>query len=121
MSNNIDTWKTKEIKNLQIPLSAFFLHERKDFHPQIQKNENGKTIVDFGDDEIKGVENNGIITVEEISFSGDFSGINYNEILKPALEKSKGILTVVTVWEGGDSIYSLEFKDGEINDVEVEL
>ena len=121
MSYNIDTWKTKELKNLQIPLSAFFLYERKDWHPQINKTENGKTIVDFGNDEIIGIETNGIITVEKISISGEFSGTIYNEMLKPALEKSKGILTVITIWEGGDSIYRLEVKNGDVKDTEVDL
>ena len=33
MSYNIDTWKTKKLENLNIPISAFYKHQRDDWHP----------------------------------------------------------------------------------------
>mgnify|MGYP001581279578 CR=1 FL=1 len=49
MSYNIDTWKTKRLENLVIPMGAFFIHERKDWHPKVETDtETNETILKCG-------------------------------------------------------------------------
>ncbi len=87
MSYNIDTWKTKELLNLKVPIKSFFKSERKDFHPT-KKIENGKIILDFGEDKIIGTKVDNSIIIEKISFSGECSGIYYHKILLPAFDRN---------------------------------
>lgn len=69
MSYNIDTFKIKKLENLEIPLSAFFEHEREDWHPEKEYDENGKLTLNCGCEQtITGIVENGILKVEEIRF-----------------------------------------------------
>lgn len=136
MSYNIDTWKTKKLENLEIPIKEFFTHVRKDFHPEITKgweqhtldcmefvptNIEEQIVLEAGEDEIIGIEKDGILKVLSINLVGCFSGVFYEQIFKPALLKSTGKLEAVTVWEGGDSILKLFVKDGKVKESPVDL
>jgi len=121
MSYNIDTWKTKELKDLKIPLSLFSELGNEDYRPKVTKNDDGKTVVDFRNDEIIGVETNGILLVEKIHLFGVASGYLYHEYLLPILEKSTGVLTAVTIGEHGDSISRLECVNGKVTETNIEL
>ena len=123
MSYNIDKWRTKKLENLVIPMGAFFIHERKDWHPKVETDsETNETILKCGcEQEIKGAIQEGSFYVSEFQFYGDGSGTFYRWILIPALEQSKGILEAVLIWEGGDSISRLTVIDGEITDKEIDL
>ena len=128
MSYNIDTWKTKKLDSLAIPLSAFYAHERKDFHPRtiinIQEGEGGDYSIILEASEGKGIHGllvDGVVRVETIEIRGEFSGTMYREVLIPALEKSTGELEAVLIWEGGDSVTRLAVKDGHIIDTDIEL
>lgn len=113
MSYNIDTFKIKKLENLEIPLSAFFEHERSDWHPEKEFDENGKLTLNCGcEQEINGYVDNNILKVESMDMYGEGSGTFVNWILEPALKKSKGVLEASCVWEGGDSINKLIVHDG---------
>ena len=123
MSYNIDNWKTKKLENLVIPISAFFIHERKDWHPKIETNiETNETILKCGcEQEIKGTIRDGEFHVSDFEFYGEGSGTFYDWILEPALEESTGTLKAVLIWEGGDSITRLKVENGNVESSEVEL
>ena len=118
MSYNIDTWKTKKLENLTIPLKAFFKHERTDWHPKQPEIVNAETMeieMECGCEQlIKGTLKDGIIHVTELEMYGEGSGTFKGWILDEALKQSKGELEAVLVWEGGDSITRLKVKDGVI-------
>jgi len=124
MSYNIDTWKTKKLENLNVPISAFYKHERSDWHPT-------KTILDMDTKEIalecvfgqiiKGILSEGVLSISEFEMHGEGSGTFKGWILDEALKESTGELEAVLVWEGGDSITRLNVKDGKIAELEVEL
>jgi len=126
MSYNIDTWKTKKIDNLTMPLSALYeISEdlgRRGWRPdRPQIMEDGSVVISLGESEIKGRLANGILSVSEIDISGEGSGIYLEGILKPALKRSKGKLTAVLVWEGGDSVNRMTVEDGEVTEEEIDL
>lgn len=125
VSYNIDTWKTKRLGNLTIPLKAFFKHERKDWHPNqpvIDNAETGEVVLECGcGQEIKGVLKDGNLLVTEFDMTGEGSGTFYEWILVPALEESAGTLEAVLIWEGGDSIQRLKVKDGKVRSSDIKL
>lgn len=125
MSYDISTWKTKRLENLIIPLSAFYKHERSDWHPSqptIVKAVTGEISLACGcEQEIKGILSGENIRVTEFNMRGEGSGTFYNWILEPALQESTGILEAIMVWEGGDSINKLTAIDGKVETVPVEL
>ena len=120
MSYNIDTWQTKKIKDLKIPLNAFKLSNRKDWHPEIKIMEplilpEGIPVImrageDFGG--IKGFmdSDHKILTVTYIYITGEGSGGFMHYVMEEAL-----------IWEGGDSITRLIVKDGELTEEDIEL
>ena len=128
MSYNIDTWKTKRINNLEIPMSAFSDGIREDWLPKIAggMSDSGKEIVRILLCEGGGIggtlsDNKKWINVISISMYGEGSGTAKSAILIPALKKSVGELEAVLVWEGGDSITRLISKNGEITEKPIEL
>lgn len=122
MSYDVDTWKVKKLKNLAIPVDGFFVHPRKDWHP-----EKSVQILDqveyscFDSISIVGTEKGGMLYVSLIECSGEGSGTFLDWILEPALKHSTGELIVVRVWEGGDSIDKLIVKNGVLKTKKVEL
>jgi hypothetical protein len=124
MSYNIDTWKTKRLSNLVIPLEAFYRHGRTDFHPKavINAPESDGVALECGcGQRIVGRLADGRLRVIEFEMSGEGSGTFYHEVLEPALRESAGLLEAVLVWEGGDSINRLKVRDGKVESEEIEL
>jgi hypothetical protein len=125
MSYNISKWKTKKLENLTIPLTAFYKHERTDWHPNepvITNAEISEVRLKCGcEQSIKGILKDGLLTVTEFEMSGEGSGTFYAFILRPALAESTGRLEAVMIWEGGDSIKKLTAVDGVVEVEDVEL
>lgn len=124
MGYNIDTWKTKSLENLIIPMSAFFKHSRTDWHPELHVEDaaTGKAILECGcEQEIHGVLEDDKFKVTEFDMTGDGSGTFMEWILEPALSESTGYLKATLIWEGGDSIERLEVRDGQITKTPIEL
>ena len=124
MSYDIDTWKTKKLENLNVQISAFYKHERDDWHPQQLTVIDAKKMeveLECGCEQlIKGTLKDGILNITKFEMYGEGSGTFKSWILDEALKESTGELEAVLVWEGGDSITRLNVKDGEISELEVE-
>ena len=106
MSYNIDTWKTKELRNFRIEMTALRFKEDYLDHPTVDVQ-------------------TGILTftgrAEGFELHGEGSG-TVQEYLKEAVYPcSTGLLSAVLVWEGGDTIEWLTIKDGVITEEEIEL
>jgi len=118
MSYNIDTWKTKSIDSLEIPLAV--IHKMPDVEVKLL-NDNKVCITGLSEGfEINGDLNGKNIAVNDITTWGEGSGHTWDDLLK-ALKHSKGNLVATQVWEGGDSITRLIVKDGTITEEKVEL
>ena len=121
MSYNIDTFKIKKLENLEIPLSAFFEHERDEWHPEKEYDENGKLTLNCGcGQEISGTVENNVLKVDGMKMHVEGSGTFVNWILESALKKSKGILEASCVWEGGDTINKLIVNNGNVEWEDIE-
>jgi hypothetical protein len=121
MSYNTDTWKTKELVNLVIPISSLFKHERTDWHPGREDKPDRKAYFTIIDSEIVGITDGDFLHVTDISICGEGSGTAWNWIVEPALKESTGRLVAVRVWEGGDSIDRLTVIDGVVTSENVDL
>lgn len=122
MSYNIDTFIVKQLEDLKIPVSSFFIHERDDWHPEKKIDENGKLTLLCGcGQEIVGVVDGDMINIESISMSGEGSGTFVNWILESALKHSTGKLVASCVWEGGDSIKKLTVNNGKVEWEEIDI
>lgn len=125
MSYNIDTWKTKELKDLVIPVKSLYPEGFKNWHPENPEiNIITKKISITGGAEgfeIIGEINEGMLYVEKITNHGEGSGHFQHYVLIPALRQSKGILTASCVWEGGDSITRLTAANGVVNDESIDI
>lgn len=122
MPYNIDNWKTKELENLEIPLSAFFPESNEMWWPEKELMENGTMILTFCDTaQVIGWMGGDYLHVKDIEFYGEGSGTSMAEIFEPALEQSKGKLVASLVWEGGDSINRLHVIDGHVEWEDIEI
>lgn len=121
MSYNVDTWKTKQLNRLRIPLASFFKHARKDWHPEKEFDQAGHLTLICCESEIKGTIENDILTVDSIKCAGEGSGTFIDWILNPALADSTGELVATCVWEGGDTINRLTVTDGKVDWEDIEL
>ena len=125
MSYNIDTWKTKKLESLVIPLKSLFIHDRTDWHPsqpEIINAETNEVSIKCGcGQEIKAILKDGNLHITEFEIYGEGSETLMNWILEPALKQSTGKLEAVLVWEGGDSITRLSVNNGELKSENVEL
>ena len=123
MSYNIDTWKLKKLEDLIIPISAFFKHERKDWHPEIKYDGNFVVFYSIMESEIEGTltESTDAVIVSKIKISGEGSGTLMDWIIEPALKESSGYLEAVCIWEGGDSITRLKVENGVVVDEKIDL
>lgn len=122
MSYNCDTFKTKKIKNLKIPVASLYKSERSDWHLDRTNNDDGS--VTFGGMEgivLSGVIEDEVFICKSINCSGEGNGFIMNEILEPALKDSKGELIASCVWEGGDSINRLIVQDGNVEWEDIEI
>ena len=134
MSYNIDTWKTKKLENLVIPLNALYEGVNENWKPEQPKiidwvtDENGmvamKVEIECGGGQlIKGtiIDKHSKLYVTEIDMSGEGSGSFMYKIFEHALKQATGELTAVCIWEGEDSITRLIVKDGVLTEERVEL
>jgi hypothetical protein len=117
MSYNIDTWRTKKIEALTIPMDAFLVDGF-----DIRMTGASSVRIGGGSDlfKIEGQLVSGNVVVEKIYNIGEGSGHFANTLLD-ILRKSTGYLEAVLVWEGGDSITRLIAKDGEVTEANIEL
>ena len=122
MSYNCDTWKTKELVDLRIPVDSLFKHERADWHPTKKDADDGSVSFSIMDgSRIVGRIEGGLLWVSSIESCGEGSGTALHWIIEPALADSSGKLVAVRVWEGGDSIDCLIVSDGNVRSEAVEL
>ena len=121
MAYDVDTWKTKELVDLRIPVASLYVHERKDWHPERTDVDGCATFTIGEGTKIVGRVVAGIIMVDEIESHGEGSGTALRWIIVPALEQSIGKLVATRVWEGGDSIDRLTVKNGVVTREELKF
>jgi hypothetical protein len=122
MSYNCDTWKTKELVDLRIPVASLFKHSRTDWYPEREDNDDGSVCFRIMEgSQITGRIEGDWLLVSSIEAYGEGSGTALHWIIEPALADSKGKLVASRVWEGGDSIDCLIVEDGNVRSEAVEL
>jgi hypothetical protein len=126
MSYNISVFKVKKLENLIIPLRAFYISPRKDWHPESRKHKDGLITLSGCDGEgvtgvMDGSMGNIVLKVRDVHICGEGSGCFMREIFEPALEKSTGFLTASCIWEEGDSISKLIAENGDIRWENIEI
>lgn len=123
MSYNCDSWKTKVIEDLRIPMASFFKHKRTDWHPRPLVGDDGFTVigVELCESTITGKVVDGVLEVDKINIRGEGSGTALEWIFRPAFEDSTGKFSAVTVWERGDSTCSITVEDGVYKEEQIEL
>jgi len=122
MGYNVDTWKTKELDNLRVPVASLFKHERSDWHPARQDKADGTTVFCVMEgSKLRGKIEGDTLVVSSIESYGEGSGTSLNWIIEPALQDSTGKLVAVRVWEGGDSIDRFTVIDGVVTSENIEL
>lgn len=118
MSYNIDSWKTRKIENLVIPVSALMT---EGIRITIEAVNHVTVRGDAEGFSIKGIlKPDSLIEVNYVSNYGEFSG-NFMEVVEEILRKSTGTLEAVLIWEGGDSVEKLTVVDGNITRKEIDL
>jgi hypothetical protein len=118
MSYNIDTWKTKELDNLRIPLSIV----HSDHHLRISFLENDRVKI-YGDAEVfelTGILDNDDIIIKGITLRGIGSGTSWDHF-QDILTKSMGKLVATQIWEGGDTITRLIVENGKVREEDIEI
>lgn len=118
MSYNISSWKTKKFDSLIVKISDL----TKMSYITITLLEDNLVEAEglcegFS---LEGKLDGDIINISEIHYSGEGSGSEWDNF-KDMLEKTKGQLEVVQVWEGGEYITRLEVDDGSVIESEIEL
>lgn len=126
MSYNVDTWKTKELVDLVIPVASLFKHERSDWHPRKEHHDDGSITFSIMEccnvnGTIGIVDHCEFLRVTYIQASGEGSGRALYWIIEPALADSRGKLVASRVWEGGDSIDRLTVIDGVVSSEPIEI
>jgi hypothetical protein len=124
MSYNIDTFKVKQLKDLVIPVSSLYEHQREDLYPTKMFSKENDSWVRFQFMEscfIEGPVINDAIHVRSIDWCGEGSGNDMHDILEPALKNSTGVLIASCVWEGGDSINQLRVENDKVEWVDIEI
>ena len=118
MSYNIDTWKTKKLENLVIPMSEI----RKLPYVDVYLDEDGNIDISGVSEmfEITGTLDGKSVRVVTICHEGERSGHTW-DALKTCLKSSTGEFVATQVWEGGDSITRLIVKDGIVTEENIEL
>ena len=125
MATDIISWKTKELNNLVIPLKAFYLSERKDWHPTQPKIVNTETMeVELEDgcgQTIKGFLKDGSLQVIEFEMHGEGSSSFKYYCLDNALKNSTGELKATLIFEGDGEIFKLHVKDGVLTEEKIDI
>lgn len=120
MTYNISNMRVKEIKMTITPeqMNAIVDGEHElvfdldKSHWHLNKNGEGFSM--------SGRMMDGNYEVEEINCSGEFSGTEWHEIVKPLLERTRAIFSALLVWEGGDIIERILVTAGNIEQQEVD-
>lgn len=115
MSYNISTWKKQKFKGFKIPLEL--IDEAGGQFYKIGKK--GSVFSFHGHGEIEGVEIDNDLEVLEIRLVGEFSGHVYNEIFIENQSNLSGEMSAITVWESGDTIEKVSFKNGVFKEEEI--
>ena len=112
MSHSITHWTTKKMKDLIIPIDAFYISDRENWHPKEIENGDGTVSLSSCESEgVTGVKEKGNLFVHSIDTYGEGSGTFFNDILIPALQQSTGTLEAVNIWEGCE-IERITVRDG---------
>ena len=122
MSYNIDTWKTKELTNFRIPMSA--LHYKEDYidRPTLDPTTSLLTFTGRAECfELRGTWDGDWLAVEYVTSYGEGSGSLHEYLKDHVFPHSTGTLIAVLVWARGDTIERLTVRDGEIEEEEIEL
>ena len=120
MSYNISSWKTKELKDFQLPLDALYADDRGYLdRPEIMPDRT-TSIEGMDGTVIKGKLIDNQLIISSITCYGEGSGTTY-DILLISFRSSMGTLIAVCVWEGGDSISRLTVQNGTITEEQIEL
>ncbi len=115
MSYNCDSWKTKELVDLRIPVASLFKYPRKNWHPTRTNNDDGSVCFSVMDgSKITGRIEGDWLLVSSIEAHGEGSGTALICIIEPALAESTGRLVAIRIWESGDSIDRLIVDNGKV-------
>jgi hypothetical protein len=118
MAYNVTTWKTKELKNLRIPVAS--LYKQAYWCPD-REVQGATSVFSVGEASIEGVIDGDYLKVTDIDISGECSGTALRLIFEPALADSRGRLVATRIWEGGDSIDRLTVVDGVVTTEPIEI
>lgn len=126
MSYDVDTWKTKNLVDLVIPVESLLRVERDDWRPRRERLEDGSVSFTITEDcwirgTVEIVDYSELLRVTAIQMSGDGSGTALRMVIEPALKDSRGILVAARVWEGGDMIDRLTVVDGAVSTELIEI
>lgn len=56
------------------------------------------------------------LEIKQPTWSGDWSGIAYEECLKEILQQTKGTAAIRFIWEHGDSETALKVHNGKVSE-----
>lgn len=122
MSYNIDTWKTKELRNFRIKMEALRYKEDYLDHPTLDTQTGILTFTGRAAGfELRGVQSGAWLDVDAIESYGEASGTMHEYLKETILAQSTGVLVAVLIWEGGDTIERLTVRDGAITEESIEL
>ena len=122
MSYNIDTWKTKELRNFRIEMTALYYKEDYLDHPTVDIQMGILTFTGRAEGfELRGVQSGAWFDVDSIESHGEASGTMQEYLKEYVFPHSTGLLSAVLVWEGGDTIERLTVKDGMVEEEAIEL
>ena len=117
MSYNIDSWKTKKIENLSVPMPIMTEYAKEGAF--VMNLINGSISVTGGSESFEMVGTLSTWPPEKADFiiksihnSGESSGRFQANVVDDILSKSRGTLEAVLVWEGGDSVEKCTWVDG---------
>ena len=127
MSYNITHSKVERIENFSVPIQEMISisMEIDQRAPDHKLDRDLHSTFKFLGGELKGaatsIGNTLFLDCSSIDLYGEGSGFLFKKILRPLFKKSKGLLEMKFVWEGGDSFSKLIVKDGEVNHEEIEF
>jgi hypothetical protein len=124
MAIEINSWKTKKMIDLIIPISAFFESKRQDWHPKQPKIIDVSTMkieMQCGcEQSIEGFLKDGMLHVSKIDMTGEGSSAFMYYVFRNALIQSSGELEAILIYETSE-IDHLTLKDGILTETSIEL
>jgi len=114
-------WKTLQLDNLKVPVSAFYQPSLKGLNPVVYTTIGSTEVeIDYGEASIFGHISptpEDIVTIKSFGV-GDLTMQKYNGMLA-VLAKSTGHLIARVVFDDGDSVVRLTVHDGLIKQIEL--